>query len=74
MGNLWNKMTPKRFIWVLLCTLGLGFALVSYNAYVASNNDSTKGVLPMATAVARDLPLIDQAVVEQSEFALFALG
>ncbi len=74
MANLWNQIFSRRFTWVVLCTLMLGFALVSYSAYVASRDDSTKGDVQMTTATARELPLIDQVEVEHTELALFALG
>jgi hypothetical protein len=74
MDNLWHQICSWRFTRVLLCALGLGFALVILSAYTASRDNSTKEGLPMATAAVRDVPLIDQVVVEQTELALFALG
>lgn len=74
MANFWNQIFSRKFTWVVLCTLLLGLALVSYSAYVAGRDDSTKGDVQMTTSAARELPLIDQVVVEHTESALFALG
>lgn len=73
MSNLWKQSLSGRFGWVLFCTLVLGFAFAGLIYYNLSRDNLPTGV-PMTTAATRDLPLIDQLVVEQTEFALFALG
>jgi hypothetical protein len=73
MGNLWKQTISGRFKWVLLCTFVLSFAFMGFSFYGASKDDLPTGTVPV-TAAARDLPLIDQVVVEDTKFALFALG
>lgn len=58
----------------LVCAGMLGFALVGLSYYSSSKEDLPQSVTALTTAGARDLPMIDQVVVEQTEFALFALG
>lgn len=59
---------------VVLCTGILGFAFMGFNSYIASKDDSPKREMPITTAVAPSLPVIDQTIVEETESALFALG
>lgn len=59
---------------MLLCTLALGFAFVGISTYVTSKDELPTGTALMTTVAGRDLPLIDQAIVTKTEFALFALG
>ena len=59
---------------MLLCTLLLGFSLAGLSYFSSNKEDLPKSVAPLTTSGARDLPMIDQMVVEQTEFALFALG
>jgi hypothetical protein len=73
MIHRWKQIFSRRVILVLFCTLVLSFALVGFNAYVSSKQGLPPDVV-MTTAVAQDLPVIDQTIVPHTEFALFALG
>lgn len=59
---------------MLLCTLVLGLVLAGLSYYNSSKEDLSQSAALLTTSGARDLPMIDQVVVEQTEFALFALG
>jgi hypothetical protein len=74
MNNIWKQIFSRRVTMVLLCALVLGFALVGFNAYLSNKEDMPPEVVTMTTAVALDLPVIDQTIVTQTELALFALG
>lgn len=74
MGNLWNQIFSGRFTLVLLCALVLGVVFVGFSFYGSSKDELPLGVVPMTTAVAPGLPVIDQVIVKETEFALFALG
>jgi hypothetical protein len=74
MINRWKQIFSRRVILVLFCTLVLSLALVGFNAYVSSKQGLPPEVVMMTTAVAQDLPVIDQTIVPHTEFALFALG
>lgn len=74
MDNLWKQIFSGRLTLGLICAGLLGFALVGLSYYSSSKENLPQSVAPLTTAGARDLPMIDQVVVEQTEFALFALG
>jgi len=58
----------------LVCAGLLVFSLVGISAFVVSKEDLPQRVAPLTSAVTRDLPMIDKLIVEDTEFALFALG
>jgi len=74
MNNLWKQIHSKRFKWVLPCTLVLAFAFAGFSFFVSSKDELPPGMVLTTTVSPRALPVIDQAIVEQIEFALFALG
>lgn len=74
MDNLWKKIFSRRFKLVLICAGMLGFAIIGFNVYITSKAAAPKIAVPMATAAAPSLPVIDQAIVKKTETALFALG
>jgi len=74
MKYLWKQMFSGRVKLVLLCAGVLGFAFIGFNSHIASKNAAPKIAIPMATAAAPSLPVIDQATVKKTESALFALG